>query len=249
MPYIVLLCFLNLHDPCPASPSTPETLIASAISSFPWLQPAGNDATPQTPAPTYLTDKWIAIPEWLAGTWQANSQLLIYSYSYRQKASILDAPVSVAVHRVSTIGAQRDSSGQIWHFIGTPYERTVETKDYIECQQMENIVLSNCSQNTLTVRCSADVRHLDRSTNETLDHFFEETTTTYEPLQNDLIQVTFTVTDYDLQGRPKNSSKSVCTETRTKPFQTIDQDSRGNLHQLFVDFQKRNKSLIPCQAL
>jgi hypothetical protein len=186
-------------------------------------------------------DLWMPVPNWLGGTWQASSEVVLYSYNYREQRNVVDEPMTLPINRISTIGAQRDSSGQIWHYTGAPYIRSIDTPNYIEHQQIDRLVLLNTSAHLVTTRCLATVTHVDRSTDETLDKFIEQTTTTYEPLSEGVLQVTFLVNDFDMHDRPRNSSKSVCTETRVKPFQPVDQDERGNLRYLFNQFEKLNR--------
>jgi len=56
-----------------------------------------------------------------------------------------------------------------------------------------------------------------------------------------MLKATFLVQDFDTQGKPRNVSKSVCTENRVKPYEQIDQDDRGNLRELFNTFDQLNR--------
>lgn len=221
-------------SPSWARSSDGAMLAGVTVLSFP---PA---APPRTPAATIKSEsqQWIPIPDWLSGTWQARSQTVLYSYNCQQQRYVSDQPATIEINRVSTIGVQCDKSGQIWHYTGAPYFRIIDAPQYTERQQIEKMLFVGSSPTTLTLKCRAAVEHIDKLTNETLDSFKEETTTTYESLADGIIRVDFRVKDYDLSGQPRNFSESVCTEKRIKPFQCIDHDERGNLQERFEEFQQ-----------
>lgn len=192
-------------------------------------------------APLGDNDTWVPVPDWLAGTWSAKSQIILYSYDHAQKRYAVSQATKIPVNRERTIGVQRDQKGQIWHLIETPYLRIIETPNYIERQKIERVELLAQTENTLTLKSVATVTHLEKKTFEVLDAFTEETFTTYEPIGDGLTQLTFNINDYDSLGRPKYTSKSICTETRIKAFEPIDQDNRTDLRQLFLDFLRQHK--------
>lgn len=184
---------------------------------------------------------WMAVPAWLAGTWHAQSQLIVRAYDYRQhKITILD-PVKVAINRRSTIGSRMDSSGQVWHYLGCPYVRSIETPGYLERQLIEDIRLLSIKPDEVIMQTHATISQLEKNTLQLASVFVEETTTTYRPAGKNKIEVSFLVVDYDVSGSPLKASKSYCIEQRVKPFRQVDADERGNLKMLFSDFQKRSK--------
>ncbi|MBY0551099.1 MAG: hypothetical protein K2W95_27720 [Candidatus Obscuribacterales bacterium] len=178
------------------------------------------------------------VPAWLSGTWHAQSQLIVRAYDYREhKITILD-PIKVAINRRSTIGSQTDSSGQVWHYLGCPYVRSIETPRYLERQLIEDIRLLSNKPDEVITQTHATISQRDKKTLELAAVFVEETTTTYRPAGKNLIEVSFLVVDYDVSGRPLKASKSYCIEQRIKPFRRVDADERGNLKKLFADFQQ-----------
>lgn len=185
-------------------------------------------------APT-ATD-WIPVPPWLAGTWRAESETLIYSYDYRLARNAIEQPVTIKIERMSTIGTQQDSTGQIWHYIGAPYERVIDTMDYVERQQIEHISIIENLDNKVSTRSIAAVSRTAKADNREIDAFREETTTTYTPLADGVIETQFDIRDFDFDGSLTRSSRSFCTESRVEPFKNTDRDQRGDLRSMFKQF-------------
>ena len=187
------------------------------------------------------TSDWIPVPAWLAGTWEASSEVVLYSFDYRQQINVVGEPASVKIDRVSTVGTQRDSRGTIWHYTGVPYRRSVEAAGYVEYQDMQDLKLLRCSDDELKVHCRANVSRRKRDSGEVFDSFREDTITTYSQLQDGLVEVNFTITDFDAQNKPIHAARTVCTERRTKPFAEINNDDRGNLRDKFKTFMLNNQ--------
>lgn len=181
------------------------------------------------------------VPTWLAGTWVTSSQIVLYSYKYSAKQAVQNLPQKISVERSSVIGTQRDSSGQIWHFTGSPYVREIESGNYLERHEIRKIWIQESRENYLSVGTIAEVWKYDKELGELIDHFFELTSTRYEPLNEGLIQVTYLIDDYDLQWKPMYSSRSLSVQQKVRPFIAIDRDQRGNLRQMFLEFQQGYK--------
>lgn len=217
------------------------------ILAAPVQAPAGAAGTGATLASASIsqlmpqqTNQWILIPDWLAGTWRARSELILSSFDYEHGRSVIDSPVKLSISRVSVLGAQKDSRGGMWHYIGVPFTRSIKTDSFSEYQKVEQISLLESSSDKLTVSTMAMVTRIDKGGRETLEVFREETATTYTPLKDGLIQVTFSTKDFDLQGRPTFASIETCLEKRISGFHEIDQDENGNLRELFRQFLSDN---------
>jgi hypothetical protein len=182
------------------------------------------------------TNQWIPIPEWLGGTWQALSETVLASYSYLRQQSTISGPVKIAIKRTSIVGAQRDRNGVLWHYVGTPYTRTIVAPDYVEYQKINRVSLLKSDVSELAISCDATVTRVDARTSEFIDKFRETTTTSYTPLAKDLIAVAFVTRDSDMDGTPIFFSRQACTEKRIKPFAIINSDERGDLGASFRAF-------------
>lgn len=179
---------------------------------------------------------WLPVPDWLAGTWQAKSQTVFSSYNFQLQRQVIDSPVIIPINRTSTIGVQRDGIGRIWHYVGQPYPRVSETPAFVEYQQIKQVSVLSTSDDEVAIETLAIVGHIDKNSKQVLDEFQEDTITHYTPVKEGLIHVTFTVTDYDMMGRLRSSSKSACDETRIKTFSPVDQDDRGNLREMLNNY-------------
>jgi len=188
------------------------------------------------------TNLWIPIPRWLAGTWEADTQAYISCFEYKTRSSLIDQPVLISIRRISTRGLQIDALGQIWQHVDAPCLSMVEKTHYAEGSLLLDTQVIDSSPNSLTLRSRARVTRADKSTLKLIDEFFEETTTVYKRVRDGVIEVTFIVDDYDADGSPRTSSKSVSLELRIKPFQVVNRDQSGDLRRAFNEFQ-RNKQM------
>lgn len=177
---------------------------------------------------------WIPIPVWLAGTWQTNRQTILSMHTIHGP-QLTDLPKEIAINRVSKIGCQRDNRGTVWH-IGAPNSRIIQTKDFTEYHTTQSMKLISSSPASFVVSCKSDVSRVSKVGNELIDCFKEETIVTYTPLANGIILSDFLINDFDLDGKPLSSSRATCVERRIRPYQTVDEDGRGNLKVLFHEF-------------
>lgn len=191
---------------------------------------------------------WMRIPAWLAGTWQAKSEVVLHVYDYRQRADVVGEPVKLNIQRTSVIGMQADKLGRLWHCASIPYIRTIDIGQYVERHEMISVVPNEISDSKVVVTCVSFVSRIDRRNGELVSIFKEHTVTTYAPVHDGLIQVTFIINDYDMKNRPIFWSKKLCTEKRIKPFRIINQDDeRGELKRSFRRFllEQRMADVLP----
>lgn len=182
-------------------------------------------------------NQWIPIPSWLSGTWQARFQTFLDTYDCRLGKRTLEQPATIPIHRQRAIGAQQDTSGQIWHYAGTPYIRNAETDSYSESQTITKLSVLNSEPSLLKLCTIGEVTRWSKSTDEVIDNFVERTIVSYSPLSEGVIKVDLTITDFDENGRALRQADSVCVERRIKPFVAINRDDRGDLREKFLRFQ------------
>ena len=245
MRFLPCICALSLVSALAATPVGAAPFDCNIIS-IPTVLPGSlnlpaKSAAARKPLSGTLDDKgnkWMVIPSWLAGTWESRCQTYIYSYDYKEKANLIEQPLSISIRRESTRGLQKDARGQIWQYIETPYVRLTDKARSTTWELLLDMEPLQTSAKSLTVRCFSEIARISKSEDKVNDDYFEEVTTTYEPAGDGIVKVTCTEDRYDLDGSPRSSSKSVSTEHRTRPFQVIDRDERGDLHGLFLNFQK-----------
>ncbi len=183
------------------------------------------------------TYQWIQVPAWLAGTWQTRVRTFFDSIDCSTGRRLLSKPVNIAVSMVRTIGTQQDSYGRIWHYIATPYQRTLETNEYCETQNIIQVSVLSSYTDKLTLRTIGKVVRSPRSRQQLYDNFYEITDVTYSPLSDGIIKVEMKISDFDASGKPLHVSRSICIDRRIRPFTVINYDERGNLEQKFLEFQ------------
>lgn len=180
--------------------------------------------------------QWIPVPEWLGGTWWASSQVILYSYNYRTQQPTVKEPIILKISRVSTIGMQKDTLGNIWHYTGAPYHRVTETDSYTEFHEIESTELQRTGTPEVRILTRSKVTRCAKENSQLLDTFMELTTISYVPLQSGLVQVSFLISDFDLDGKPLFLTRAVSIEKRVKPFQVININERGDLRLKFQEF-------------
>jgi hypothetical protein len=181
-------------------------------------------------------NQWVLIPDWLAGVWQAESEIILESYDYQKACHTIASPVRIKINRISTIGMQRDKHGRIWHYAGTPYHRIIMTKMFKEIQEIEKVELVKVSPAEIEMKFRAKVIRLHLKTNELLGTFIEETETTYKTISDGLNYVTFVISDFNISGQPIYSSKAACIEKRKKVFKVINEKDDENLDLKFREY-------------
>ncbi|MBX9666265.1 MAG: hypothetical protein K2X93_01550 [Candidatus Obscuribacterales bacterium] len=187
------------------------------------------------------SNKWIMIPDWLAGTWRANSEVVMEAYDLVHNQSLLTQPKTISIERTRTIGMQRDQRGRIWHFAGVPYTRVNNAGNIVESQKIESIVFQRITNSEVVVRSTATIVHFRKDTVDVSDMFREETVTTYTPVESGIIRVNFVIKDTRLEDNtPILYSEKMSLEKRIKPFTVVDYDSeRGDLKMKFKQFCQR----------
>lgn len=233
---LVAVTVMLINQSAEASTSRTCSLFAGCDLSTYTLGPATSELE-GAGANNNCKHTWMLVPQWLAGTWQANSEMVLQVYDYKQQTDILGEPVTLKIQRQSVIGMQADKFGRLWHCAGVPYIRSIEIGPYLERHEMVSVVPTECTDTKVVVTCVSFVTRIDRSSGDLLSVFKEHTVTTYSPIREGLIQVTFVINDYDMKNRPIFWSKKVCTEKRIKPFQIVNNDpDRGELKLSFRRF-------------
>lgn len=194
--------------------------------------------------------QWLAVPDWLAGTWESKEQTIFASYNHRTKTSLPDLPQKIAISRSSKIGCQTDSQGTVWH-AAAPYSKSIDTANYTEHHQIEEISIVSSSPNSLVIRSLDKVSRRSKLNNEEIDVFKEETITAYAPISDGIIKVDFSISDSDMDGNLLYSSKASSVQYRTSAFKRVDRDNRGNLRQMFRQclLESGLEKLIPREPL
>ncbi|MBX9723394.1 MAG: hypothetical protein K2X81_18460, partial [Candidatus Obscuribacterales bacterium] len=108
--------------------------------------PQNAAVAPPTRVQTYIS-QWIAIPQWLAGEWQASEETVLFSFNHNTKSYLPGCPQNIKLNRVSKIGTQKDSRGFIWH-AGAPYTKFIDTPSYTEYHTIEDVVQLDATDST-----------------------------------------------------------------------------------------------------
>ncbi len=224
------------------SRSGSELLLQGGVKHSEYLEPvppglmAGAKFDEQTLPKLTAGNKWIPIPAWLAGTWQFKTENVTDMVNFTNK-DYTKPPYSIRNEAQKIFGQQKDKTGQIWHYLKTPYsyitklnhgilgyERIIglEALSYND----EAVVLKVTGSDTQVNPRSQVVTNTDQA----------EDINRYTPLGKDGIVLNGSAKHFTMDGQPTMDMISNLIGRRLKPFAEIDEQDGENLKLLFVDF-------------
>jgi hypothetical protein len=192
-------------------------------------------------------NNWIPIPAWLAGTWQFKTENVTAMVNYTN-INYTQPPYTIRNETQKIFGQQKDKTGQIWHYLKSPYSYTtklnhglvgyervtaVEPISYNDSEVVLRVVGTDTQVNPRT----KIVTTTDQS--EDFNHYTEA--------GKDEMVNSGSAKHFDMNGQPTMDMTSAMLAKRIKPFEIIDQQDGNNLKQMFVDFLTSHgmPSLIP----
>jgi hypothetical protein len=139
----------------------------------------------------------MALPEWLEGTWRTHTSTLLYAYDYRNHKNLIKKPTTVNLVRKYIRGAVSASA-----------------KKVNGMTNLEGLTVLENTEGKLKVSTISVITRKDKERQAIVDIFVEESTIDYEEIDDGLIEVTVTITDYGLDSEARRQSKSFFTESR-----------------------------------
>ncbi|MBU6454593.1 MAG: hypothetical protein KGS72_22680 [Cyanobacteria bacterium REEB67] len=137
------------------------------------------------------------LPSWLQGTWQAHASTLLYVYDFKNGKNLVKKPSTVKLERRYVRG------------MSSARTKGADDRDNLD----SNTVVKN-GPGELKIRSQALVTCTRKTDREIIDIFIEESTVDYEEVDDGVVQVSVTVTDYSIDNIPRRQSKSFFIETR-----------------------------------
>lgn len=196
----------------------------------------GEVATPQTKIQSEAkASEWLPVPQWLAGTWRGKLQTYTTVRDLRTGERTVEEPIAQLNAQQRIIGMQQDERGQIWHYVNTRARKS-QTDNYIDYKNVLRRIVIAETDGVIRIRTLATIRRICKATNQCIEAFEQEITSTYVLLKDGLIKVELVIKDFDATGNPISSATNVRVEKRVCPFARIDLKDNENLRIKFLRF-------------
>jgi hypothetical protein len=190
---------------------------------------------------------WVAIPNWIAGTWQFKTETVTHMDIFDKKKHS-KCPFVLRNEFQKVFGYQKDKSGQIWDYLKAPYSYTAKLdgglSGYSRIDSVDEVVNNHDEVTRKVVGPDAVV---EPGSQKILLTNQKECFLRYTPFGDDAIHLDGSTKVFNAVGHPSVLKISNMDATRIKPFEPIDQLDGYDLKQQFAEFltaQKRAE-LIP----
>lgn len=193
---------------------------------------------------------WVKIPDWFAGTWVSTGVTQNSLHKYGQgipetydRTTHFYPSMSIRIR-----GYQRDRSGQIWYFCGTP--STLVDYNLSTIQNIHSALSLDLVEGS---KEKVIFKNLDQSTYVDLKRFTvtfseqRETIETFTPAGDGVVHASSSSRSFNSQGVPYKDAQLESSWRRIKPFENVNTKDGRDLKQLFRNFLKDNgrEDLIP----
>lgn len=182
-------------------------------------------------------NNWSRIPDWLAGTWSSTEETAVYREDYRtgKKSS---SPYTFGAKSKFSYGKQQDRQGQIWHYLGVPYNSDTEFDEVHEYHRVSLKEILESDDDKVVVRARVTVIRVSTWSGEISETYQQESITSYSRLKDGMLKMESSTKAFDADGRPTSLTNNVAKIRRCKPYSAVDFENGKNLKALFVDYLK-----------
>jgi hypothetical protein len=193
-------------------------------------------------------NQWYAIPSWFAGKWHQGEETTLSSHDYQSGDTAYGLGTTKA--QVDVIrGQQKDKTGQIWDFIGTPTVTKAAIDGGIRYSNIVAFEPGQADDWQVVLKCRYDQIAADRQLKIFAASQLEEVSIKIPILseKRDMILDHSSIKSFDAEGHPQSLQEDVVVWTKTAPYRDIDQVGTLNYKLLFVEFLKKigREDLIP----
>jgi hypothetical protein len=220
----------------PKAPSTPlqahieHTVRLPSVS--PTLRPGATFNLSAEHTPNNL---WIRIPRWLAGRWSVSLETTVFHEDYLS-GRITTPQIEFHAKSRFSYGHQRDSRGDVWHYLGTPYTSTTDVDDYTEFHQVASKNLVESNANTASLKTRVTVVRANKSTLLVVKTFQQESITKYTYISPGELFLQSSTKVFDASGEPTDEVQNEARVHRVAPFIPIESGDGRNYRELFRQF-------------
>lgn len=192
---------------------------------------------------------WIRIPEWLAGTWFADTETATLRQDLVNNRSSAQTPFNFKAKSRFTYGTQKDGRGGIWHYLKLPYTSATDFPEFVEYHQVLSKDFTNQSEQAVSFKSMVAAARVQRSSKEIVEAFQQESVTNYEPVQDDIIKMVASTRRYDVSGQPQMQADNEARIHRVGKFTPVAKEGDIDMQKSLYDFLRSRKMeyLIPVE--
>jgi hypothetical protein len=181
---------------------------------------------------------WIRIPHWMSGTWRLNRETAVLRRDF--KKNLTDTkPYSYNARHDFQYGMQQDRSGDVWHFIGTPYHSKTSMSQFDEYHLVKSKIFNRCDEEAVTFTTLMTVVRTEYG-HQIKESFQSESITSYSPdSEPGVVKLFGSTKSFDASGAALKQTDNIARIKQLKPFSEVrtyhGQDMRTLFRQFLVE--------------
>lgn len=143
-------------------------------------------------------------------------------------------------------GYQKDSEGNIWHYLGTPYTSKTDLSNYSEYHRVASKDIVD-EKNTALIKSTVTVYRVANLGHQITKTFQQESFTRYTYISQDELFLEASSKIFDVTGTATDLARNEAKVTRLAPFEPINTGDGMDYRELFRQFlvSKGLERLIP----
>ncbi len=192
---------------------------------------------------------WIRIPEWLAGTWFADTETATLRQDLVGHRESAHTPFNFRAKSRFSYGTQRDGRGGIWHYLKLPYTSATDFPEFVEYHQVLTKDFTNQAEQAVSFKSMVAAARVQRTSKEIVEAFQQESVTNYEPVEDGVIKMLASTRRYDETGKPQMQADNEARIHRVEKFSPTAKDGSIDMQKSLFDYLRSHKMeyLIPVE--
>lgn len=191
-------------------------------------------------------NEWVKLPAWMCGTWSIDKETTVHRKDFNSN-EVDNRPMSFQARQVFHYGMQKDKEGNVWHYIGVPYNSSSKLTLFAEHHLVSEKKFDRSDAQMVQFRSVMKVIRVSFS--NISESYQQESITSYTPIEgtDKAINLKASTKIFDDAGRPWSQADNVAEVRRVKPFAEIHEYKKRDMRKLFREFLTSNgmSNLIP----
>lgn len=191
-------------------------------------------------------ETWRQLQDWEVGKWISRSQTNISEYDYGTGKTIEDGK-EYASRTKSTRGHQKDSKGNVWHYVYFPKDSMIEGDAIVtRILYSQGSAIKNEPEQVVGRQQSTTIV-IGKHSGRIINSFQTEGLVTKKPAGPDRVEAIISTKIFDRMGEPVQQKKARRIYERVGEFKPVDfannKDLRASFHQYLLSIGRSD--LIP----
>lgn len=189
-------------------------------------------------------NEWVKLPAWMCGTWRIDRETTVHRKDFKTN-EVNNKPMPFQARQVFAYGMQKDREGNVWHYIGVPYNSSSKLTLFAEHHLVSEKRFDRSDAQMVRFRSVMKVVRVSFS--NISKSYQQESITSYTPKTDNLIDLSASSKIFDDDGQPKSQADNVAEVRRLKPFVEIKEYKGQDMRKLFREFLTSNglTNLLP----